>query len=134
MVKDINLLKSVSNNFTEDVLKKIVINDKILLNLKINDIEIVSWKFCEASAKGDSNLSVLNKIHIISKITDNNQLLDTIIVVKSLPKSIGQRKTLRCIDFFYNEIIFYKKVYFLCLLGYEKNFGRSFIIKKYFFM
>lgn len=64
MNKDQSLLGGGSPFFTEDVLKKIIWNHK---SLDPKDMDIISWDFEETSAKGDSNLSILNRILISGK-------------------------------------------------------------------
>lgn len=102
-LKDYSKLKGVSDYFTEQSLQDILC---MLRNGK--NAEILSWDFGEASAKGDSYLSTVNKIKITG-IVDGKQEQAS-IVVKSLPKNIGRRRTYRSEEFFRNEIIFYTKI------------------------
>lgn len=70
--------------------------------------EVHGWNFGEASGKGDSYLSQVNKIKIRGTVDGTEK--EVSIVVKSLPKNIGRRKTYRSAEFFHNEIMFYTKV------------------------
>ncbi|XP_076764267.1 uncharacterized protein LOC143431430 isoform X2 [Xylocopa sonorina] len=101
--KDYSKLKEVSDCFTEETLKNI-------LNTVHNgkEINVSGWDFGEANAKGDNYLSTVNKIKVTGTI-DGKQV-EVNIVVKSLPKNIGRRKTYRSSEFFQNEIAFYTKV------------------------
>ena len=108
MSKNCELLKNLSDCLTEEVLQDIVRKEK---NLGSQNVEIISWDFGEANAKGDSYLSVVSKIHIKSRVNDNLQ--DTKIVVKSLPRNSSRKKTFRSTEFFYTETMFYSEVY-LC--------------------
>ncbi|CAL7944211.1 unnamed protein product [Xylocopa violacea] len=101
--KDYSKLKEVSDCFTEETLKNI-------LNTVHNgkEINVLSWNFGEANAKGDNYLSTVNKIKVTGTI-DGRQV-EVNIVVKSLPKNVGRRKTYRSSEFFQNEIAFYTKV------------------------
>lgn len=105
MGKDQCLLKSVSDFFTEETLKEIVAKDK---NLDPAQIKIDSWDFGAATGKGDNYLSEVSKVLVVSRL--KNEVFYTKIVVKSLPKNPGRRKTFRSAEFFRNEIIFYSEV------------------------
>lgn len=109
MGKDRDLLRGVSDFFTEEILREIVAKEK---NLKPSDVEIVSWDFGKASAKGEGYLSTVNKVGITGRKVSDGERLETKIVVKSLPKNIGRRKTFRSVEFFHNESIFYGEVGF----------------------
>ncbi|XP_058790196.1 uncharacterized protein LOC131663681 [Phymastichus coffea] len=103
MSKD--LLESVSKFFTENKLKEIVAKQ---LNENIKDIAILSWEFSDASKKGDSYLSTVDRVAIKCKV--KNQIKEVKIVVKSLPNNKGRRATYRSTDFFANEITFYVEI------------------------
>ena len=107
MGKDRDLLKGVSDYFTEETLREMVAKEK---NLKPAEVEITSWDFGKASAKGEGYLSTVNKVGITGRRIGSGESLETKIVVKSLPKNIGRRKTFRSAEFFHNESIFYSEV------------------------
>lgn len=99
-------LSEVNNKFTEEVLISIlskVCNEK--------EVQLIDWSFNEGSTKGDNYLSNIYKGKV-SGIIDGNpkQQIQANIVVKSMPKNPKIRKTLRCADFFGNEIAFYTQV------------------------
>ncbi|XP_031782547.1 uncharacterized protein LOC116415680 [Nasonia vitripennis] len=100
--KDVSLLKRVSIYFTEDVLKKVVAPENP------NNVEILSWDFGDASAKGDSYMSIVDRVTILSKI--DGKIVETRIVVKSLPQNKARRITFRSVEFFDTEIIFYTEI------------------------
>ena len=116
MNKDLNLLKEVSSYFTEETLKNIVAKEN---NVSVDNVEIFDWDFGEASAKGDSYLSVVNRVEVRSKV--KNEISVMKLVVKSLPNNIGRRKTFRSVEFFHNEIIFYTKVIFYVFINKNKK-------------
>lgn len=100
-------LSEVNKQFTEEVLISIL--------SKINnekEVQLTDWNFNEASvAKGDNYLSNVYKGKVNGIIDgDPKQHVHANIVVKSMPKNPGTRKTLRCADFFSNEIAFYTQV------------------------
>ncbi|XP_071634634.1 uncharacterized protein [Temnothorax longispinosus] len=99
-------LSDVSDKFTEEVLV-----DVLSRAYNRKKVQLTDWNFGEGFAKGDSYLSIVNKGKL-SGIVDGNskQQVQVNIVVKSIPKNIGRRKTLRSGEFFGNEIIFYTKV------------------------
>ncbi|OXU16940.1 hypothetical protein TSAR_016076 [Trichomalopsis sarcophagae] len=105
MAKDKSLLEDVSKYFTEETLQNIV---GTLSNEDVKNVEVLSWDFGDANAKGDSYLSTVNKVTIKAKV--KNQEKDVKIVVKSLPNNMGRRKTYRSADFFRNEIMFYTEI------------------------
>lgn len=105
MIENPEILQKISPYFTEEVLKKIVAKEK---NVSPDSVEIVSCNFSERRNKGDSYLSVISRLILVSKV--KGELSDTKIFVKSFPECIGARKTLRCSDFFRNEIAFYDEV------------------------
>lgn len=111
MTKDYQRLTIVSKLFTEETLKDVLINETGGKN-----VSVTGWSFGDASAKGDSYLSTVDRI-IIEGISDEKPITVK-VVVKSLPRNLGRRKTYRSTDFFYNEIIFYSKV---CKFNYERN-------------
>ena len=106
--KDINILKQISKYFNEETLKIIVAKEK---NIDKNGIEILYWSVEKISGKGDNYLSVVNRLHVKSKI-NNLTNAETRLIVKSLPENIFTRKLLRSTEYFYNEIIFYTEVNF----------------------
>jgi len=119
-------LSEVNNKFTEDVLINIL--SKICSG---KEVQLTDWSFNEGSAKGDNYLSNIYKGKINGIINgDPKQHVQANIVVKSMPKNPGTRKTLRCIDFFNNEIAFYTQVRLdiytsfseTCTSSFEKNY------------
>lgn len=107
MSKDLSLLAGVSKFFTENTLKQIAAKQ---FNESVEDIEILSWEFGDASNKGDSYLSTVDRVTVGCKV--KNQVKEVKLVVKSLPNNKGRRKTYRSADFFRNEITFYSEVMF----------------------
>ncbi|XP_012524822.1 uncharacterized protein LOC105830189 [Monomorium pharaonis] len=99
-------LSEVNNKFTEEVLINIL--SKVSNGKKV---QLTKWNFNEGSAKGDNYLSIVYKGKVYG-ITDGDpkQHVQANVVVKSMPKNPGTRKTLRCADFFSNEIIFYTQI------------------------
>lgn len=96
-------LSTISKKFTEETLKDIfatVCNE--------TDVKITSWDFGTASAKGDSYLSVVDRVTVYGLVKGKPTHVD--LVIKSLPKTLGRRKTYRSSEFFRNEIAFYTKV------------------------
>lgn len=99
-------LSEVNNKFTEEVLKNILSE-----TCNGKEVQLVEWSFNEGSAKGDNYLSNVYKGKVIGIINGNpKQNVQVNVVVKSMPKNPGTRKTLRCADFFCNEIAFYTQV------------------------
>jgi len=96
-------LSEVNNKFTEEVLINILSK---ACNGK--EVQLTDWSFNEGSAKGDNYLSNIYKGKVRGIIDGNPTQVN--IVVKSMPKNPGTRKTLRCVDFFSNEIAFYTQV------------------------
>ena len=105
MVVNKKILEDISPFFTEKVLIEVVAKDK---NVNPDEVQVISCDFNKRASEGESYISVLSKLIVVSKV--GNELLETEIIVKSFPKSIGARKTLRSQDFFKNEIMFYEKV------------------------
>ncbi|XP_063988978.1 uncharacterized protein LOC135168572 [Diachasmimorpha longicaudata] len=103
MTKDLELLNGVSKLFTESILEKILAN-----KWGETDVEVTGWDFGEASAKGDSYLSEVDRVIIHGNVKGKFTQLK--IVVKSLPSNLGRRETYRSTVFFKNEIIFYTQV------------------------
>ncbi|XP_076248507.1 uncharacterized protein LOC143188240 isoform X2 [Calliopsis andreniformis] len=101
--KDYEKLNDVSNCFTEETLRNILCSEH-----KGKNADILSWDFGESTTVGENYLSTVNKIKVTG-IVDGKQV-ETKIVVKSLPKNLGRRRTYRSTDFFRNEIQFYTKV------------------------
>ncbi|XP_033222887.1 uncharacterized protein LOC117176730 [Belonocnema kinseyi] len=105
MSRNMDLLNSVSDSFTEKTLEDILAK---ATKDEGQDVRILSWDFGEASAKGDSYLSTVSRILVKGEV--NGKPTEVKLVVKSLPKNLGRRKTFRSADFFYNEITFYEEV------------------------
>ena len=105
MSKNKKLLEDVSKYFTEDTLKNIA---QKVIKKDIRSIEVVSWHFENASGKGDSYLSTVDRVTV--KVKVSNEIKSIKIVVKSLPNNLGRRKTYRSGEFFRNEIMFYAEV------------------------
>ncbi|KAK2578156.1 hypothetical protein KPH14_001352 [Odynerus spinipes] len=96
-------LSTISSKFTEETLRNIfatVCNE--------TDVKVSDWDFGTASAKGDSYLSVVNRVTVNGFAKGKPVKVD--LVIKSLPKTLGRRKTYRSTVFFRNEIAFYTKV------------------------
>ncbi|KAL0107258.1 hypothetical protein PUN28_015653 [Cardiocondyla obscurior] len=99
-------LSEVSDKFTEEVLADVL--SKVCDGKKV---QLTDWDFGEGFTKGDSYLSTVNKIKLTGTLDDGSKKeVQVNIVVKSIPKNIGRRKTFRSGEFFGNEIIFYTKV------------------------
>lgn len=101
--KDLSKLKDISIHFTEETLKNILgtVHDG-------KEINILSWDFSEANAKGDNYLSTVNRIKVNGTV--DGKEVQVSLVVKSLPNNIGRRNTYRSTDFFRNEIVVYTEV------------------------
>jgi len=100
------ILSEMNNKFTEDVLISIL--SKVHNGKKV---QLMDWSFSEGAAKGDNYLSNVYKGKVNGIIDGNpKQHVQANIVVKSMPKNPGTRKSLRCADFFRNEIAFYTQV------------------------
>ncbi|KAM0736764.1 hypothetical protein ACS0PU_006413 [Formica fusca] len=98
-------LNEINNKFTEEVLTN------ILCKACKKEVQLTNWNFNEGSAKGDNYLSNVYKGKLNGIINDNSrQHVQVNIIVKSMPKNPGTRKTLRCAEFFHNEIAFYTEV------------------------
>lgn len=98
-------LSEINNKFTEEVLTNILSK---ACNRK--EVQLTDWNFDKGSAKGDNYLSNVYRGKVNGIINDNSrQHVQVNIIVKSMPKNPGTRKTLRCADFFRNEIAFYTK-------------------------
>lgn len=99
-------LQTVSPKFNEVVL------DDIMRDY--GGHQCTSWKFENGDfGKGDSYLSEVFRITLeddTSQKTEDGTPLTAKIIVKSIPKNIGRRKTFRSADFFRNEINFYNVV------------------------
>lgn len=133
--KDRVNLSDVSDKFTEEVLA-----DVLCRAYNGKKVQLTDWNFGEGFAKGDSYLSTVNKAKLYGILDDNpKQQVQVNIVVKSIPKNIGRRKTFRSKDFFGNEIIFYTKVRmyetlflynssYIILTKYSKN---KYLLTKY---
>lgn len=105
MSQNKDLLMEVSDHFTEKNLRDILAKKN---GGKSEDVRVLSWDFGAASAKGDSYLSTVSRICVKGEIKGKS--IEVKLVVKSLPKNLGRRKTFRSPDFFYNEITFYEEV------------------------
>lgn len=97
-------LSEVSNKFTEEVLISIL--SKVYNEKKV---QLTDWSFNDGSVKGDNYLSNVYKGKVNGTV-DPKQYVQANVVVKSMLKNPGTRKTLRCADFFRNEIAFYTQV------------------------
>lgn len=96
-------LSEINNKFTEEMLTNILSK---ACNQK--EVQLTDWNFNERSTKGDNYLSNVYKGKVNGIINDNpRQHVQVNIIVKSMPKNPGTRKTLRCAEFFRNEIAFY---------------------------
>ncbi|KAL6263306.1 hypothetical protein P5V15_006104 [Pogonomyrmex californicus] len=99
-------LSEVNDQFTEEMLINI-------LSKKNNGkkVQLTDWNFHEASNKGDNYLSRIYKGKVSGVIDGNpKQHVEANIVVKSMPRNSELKKSLRCDEFFYNEIIFYTEI------------------------
>jgi len=99
-------LSEMNDKFSEEVLTSI-------LSKKFGgkEVQLTDWLFEEGSAKGDNYLSNVYKGKVNGVIDDDlKQHVQMNIVVKSMPKNSGTRKTFRIADFFRNEILFYTEV------------------------
>lgn len=103
MSKDVELLKSVSKLFTEKLLEEV-----LTTKFGEKDVEVTGWDFGEASAKGDSYLSEVDRVVIHGNVKGKPTKLK--VVVKSFPGNLGRRETYRSTVFFRNEILFYTQV------------------------
>ncbi|XP_050458495.1 uncharacterized protein LOC126855136 [Cataglyphis hispanica] len=99
-------LSEINNKFTEEVLTNILSK---ACNQK--EVQLTDWNFKEGSTKGDNYLSNVYKGKVNGVTNDNpRQHVQVNIIVKSMPKNPGTKKTLRCAEFFRNEIAFYTEV------------------------
>lgn len=98
-------LSDVSDKFTEEVLA-----DVLRRAYDGRKVRLTDWNFGEGFAKGDSYLSTVSKGRLHGIVDDSGQQVQVNLVVKSIPKNVGRRKTFRSGEFFGNEIIFYTKV------------------------
>ncbi|XP_015180562.1 PREDICTED: uncharacterized protein LOC107068536 [Polistes dominula] len=96
-------LNTVSAKLTKEVLESILAAEH-----NVKDVKVIDWDFDDASVKGDSYLTIVNKVKVNG--IANGKPVQTDIVIKSLPKNLGRRKSFRSIDFFKNEVVFYTKV------------------------
>ncbi|KAG8362511.1 uncharacterized LOC105273030 [Fopius arisanus] len=103
MGKDIELLNGVSKFFTEQLLEEVLAK-----KFGEKDVEVTGWEFGEASAKGDSYLSEVDRVVINGKIKGKPESVK--VVVKSFPSNLGRRNTFRSNVFFKNEILFYTRI------------------------
>lgn len=95
-------LSEVSDKFTKDTLTD------VLCKAQGKKVQLIDWDVGEGFAKGDSYLSVVTKVTVYG-ITDDDskQHVQVNVVIKSIPKNVGRRKTFRSSEFFSNEIEFY---------------------------
>ncbi|XP_043288986.1 uncharacterized protein [Venturia canescens] len=103
MDKDLHLLSGVSKYFTEETLQ-----NAIRKLTGSSDVTITGWTFKPPPTKGDSYLAQVDRITVFANADGKD--IEKKLVVKSLPKNIGRRKTFRSVEFFHNEINFYKEV------------------------
>ncbi|XP_043288978.1 uncharacterized protein [Venturia canescens] len=103
MEKDLSQLTKVSKLFTEGTLQEILRQSSGEKN-----VTVTGWTFEPKAAIGDSYLSEVDRMAIHGE--SEGKPIMVRLVVKSLPKNIGRRKTYRSTDFFYNEITFYQKI------------------------
>ncbi|KAF7401580.1 hypothetical protein HZH68_007400 [Vespula germanica] len=96
-------LYDISAKLTKETLESILAAECNETNVKLTD-----WDFGDASAKGDSYLTVVNKVKLNGLANGKPVQID--IVIKSLPQNLGRRKTYRSIIFFRNEVAFYTKI------------------------
>ncbi|XP_020296148.1 uncharacterized protein LOC109861064 isoform X2 [Pseudomyrmex gracilis] len=99
-------LSEISDKFTKEVLTEIL--------CKANNgkkVQLMNWSFGDGFTKGDGYMSTINRGTIYGVVDDDpKQNVQVNIVVKSIPKNVGRRKTFRNADFFRNEIAFYTQV------------------------
>lgn len=99
-------LDSVSPKFNEAMLNDIIRD--------YGGHKCTSWQFENRDfGKGDSYLSEVYRIQVEDDTTrkaDGDSSLKVKLVVKTIPKNVGRRKTFRSADFFRNEINFYNVV------------------------
>ncbi|XP_029169220.1 uncharacterized protein LOC114939165 [Nylanderia fulva] len=99
-------LNEINGKFTEEVLTNILFE---ACNRK--EVQLTDWNFNEGSAKGDNYLSNIYRGKVNGIINDNpRKQVQVNIIVKSMPKNPATRKTLRCAEFFRNEIAFYTEI------------------------
>lgn len=103
MAKDLKLLSGVSKYFTEETLREVLRKSS-----GENEVTVTGWSFKPLLTKGDSYLAQVDRITVNGKAGGKD--IEIKLVVKSLPKNLGRRKTFRSVEFFYNEITFYKEV------------------------
>lgn len=103
MKRDIELLSKVSKLFTEETLREI-----LRTATGEDDVTLSGWSFEEPGPKGDSYMSQIDRVTVFGAVGGEDIAMK--LVVKSLPKNIGRRKTFRSDVFFRNEVIFYTEV------------------------
>ena len=103
MSKDLGLLLGISKFFTEDTL-----NEILRKSTGENNATVTGWSFKPSMNRGDGYMSQINRITVHGEVGGKGTEVQ--LVVKSLPKNIGRRKTFRSVDFFHNEVMFYKEV------------------------
>ncbi|XP_055541041.1 uncharacterized protein LOC129727327 [Wyeomyia smithii] len=72
-----------------------------------------SWHFEDSGlGKGDCYLSEVYRMRVVDDTSrkDDDKPLEVKLVIKTIPKNVGRRKTFRSADFFRNEINFYNIV------------------------
>lgn len=98
-------LSEINNKLTEEVLRSILFTAYSGRKVQLSD-----WSFKAGAAKGDNYLSNVYKGRVNGIVNgDPKQRVQMNIVIKSMPKNPGTRKSLRSADFFSNEINFYTK-------------------------
>lgn len=98
-------LSIVSGKFTKEVLTDIL--SKACNGAK--EARLIDWNFDEGFAKGDYYTSNINKgsVNGVIEGSRGRQHMRVNFVVKTMPKHLGRRKTMRSAGFFRNEIAFY---------------------------
>ncbi|KAJ9582655.1 hypothetical protein L9F63_023004, partial [Diploptera punctata] len=94
----------ISPKFTEETLLTILKRATGSDSIKLIKYEVSG----DTTRGGDSYLSTLVRMKIEGLI--DNKSYPVSIVIKTLPKNIGRRKTFRSCDFFKNEVSFYNEV------------------------
>lgn len=115
MNKDTQLLDKVSNKFTEETLKTI-----LLSATGEKTATVTGWELAPAAAKGDNYLSIVYRASIEGVTGGKDTKIS--VIIKGLPNNAASIKTFRSTEFFYNEIYFYNNVrLYIHLLVNNKN-------------
>lgn len=101
---DESILQQISKEFDESLLIKILQETN-----HVDKVKELRYKLTNATARGESYLSTVNRIKI-EGTTNDGKYISAAIIVKSLPKNLGRRKTFRSVEFFRNEANFYNEV------------------------